>query len=102
AAEAGAAHHTFLQHVALEKTSDRATLASEAQRLEREKILSADERAVLDLDALEDFWRSPLGKKIRAQPPDSVKRELPFTAKFSPAELSQINGAKVEAGMENE
>ena len=92
AAEAGTAHHKFLQHVALEKAGDLAALETEAQRLEREKILSADECAVLDLDALADFWNSPPGRKIRAQPPDSVKRELPFTAKFSPAELAEIIG----------
>ena len=102
AAEAGTAHHKFLQHVALEKRGDRAALETEARRLERENILSAEERAVLDLDALADFWDSPPGRKIRAQPPDSVRRELPFTAKFSPAELSEITGAKAEAGLESE
>jgi len=102
AAETGAAHHIFLQHVALEKTGGHAALEAEAQRLEREKILSADERAVLDLNALADFWNSPPGKKIRAQPPDSVKRELPFTARFSPAELAEIISAKPDAGLENE
>jgi len=102
AVETGAAHHTFFQHVALEKTGDHAALAAEAQRLEREKILSADERAVLDLDALAAFWNSPPGRKIRVQPTDSVKRELPFTAKFSPTELSEIIGAKVEVGLEDE
>jgi ATP-dependent helicase/nuclease subunit A len=102
AAEAGAAHHKFLQHVALNKTGAEAMLAAEAQRLEREKRLSADERTALDLEALVAFWNSPLGKKIRAQPPESVKRELPFTAKFSPVELAQITGMKVEAGLENE
>jgi ATP-dependent helicase/nuclease subunit A len=102
AAETGTAHHTFLQHVALEKTGGLAALAAEAQRLEREKILSADERAVLDLEALAHFWDMPPGRKIRAQPPDSVERELPFTAKFSPAELAEITGAEAEAGLENE
>jgi ATP-dependent helicase/nuclease subunit A len=102
AADAGTAHHKFLQHVALEKTGGRAMLAAEAERLEREKILSANERAVLDLGALADFWDSPPGRKIRAQPPDSMKRELPFTARFSPMELSEITGAKAEAGLEND
>jgi ATP-dependent helicase/nuclease subunit A len=102
AAETGTAHHKFLQHFALENASSIAALESESQRLERDKILSAGERAVLDLDALANFWDSPLGGKIRAQPPDSVKRELPFTARFSPAELSKITGAKAEAGLENE
>jgi ATP-dependent helicase/nuclease subunit A len=102
AAEAGTAHHRFLQHFALENGSDIAALETEARRLEREKILSADERAVLDLDALADFWGSPPGRKIRAQQPDSVKRELSFAAKFSPAELAEIIGDKVEAGLEDE
>jgi ATP-dependent helicase/nuclease subunit A len=102
AAEAGVAHHKFLQHVALERTGDRALLAAEAERLEQEKILSADERAVLDLDALADFWNSAPGRKIRAQPPGSVKRELPFTARFSPPEIAEIKGEKPDAGLENE
>ena len=93
AAEAGIAHHKFLQHFALHKTGDRATLETEARRLEREKVLSADERAVLDLEELADFWNSPPGRKIRAQSPDSVKRELPFTARFSPAELDSLVGS---------
>jgi ATP-dependent helicase/nuclease subunit A len=93
ASEAGTAHHKFLQHVALEKTGDRTALETESRRLEREKILSAEECAALDLDALVDFWNSPPGRKIRALPPDSVKRELPFTAKFSPAELDALVGS---------
>jgi len=102
AAETGTAHHKFLQHFALESANSIAALETESRRLEREKILSADERAVLDLGALADFWSSPPGMKIRAQPPDSVKRELPFTARFSPAELAEITGAKMKAGLENE
>ncbi|MBW8864986.1 MAG: hypothetical protein JF609_08700 [Verrucomicrobia bacterium] len=53
AAETGAAHHKFLQHVGLDKTSD---LAAEAARLMRENYLSADEHAALDLEALAEFW----------------------------------------------
>jgi ATP-dependent helicase/nuclease subunit A len=102
AAEAGTAHHKFLQHFALKNANIIAALETEARRLEQEKILSADERAVLDLDALADFWDSPPGRKIRAQPPNSVKRELPFTARFSPAELAEITGTKTEAGLEDE
>ena len=102
AAETGTAHHKFLQHFALENARDIAALETEARRLEREKILSADERAVLDLGALVDFWNSPPGRNIRTQPSELVKRELLFTAKFSPAELDEITGAKLESGLENE
>jgi ATP-dependent helicase/nuclease subunit A len=99
AAKIGAAHHKFLQFVALEKITD---LAAEAERLTREKILSPEEKSVLDLHALAVFWHSEIGRKIAAQPKDFVKRELQFTARFSPAELAEIAGQKNEAGLENE
>jgi ATP-dependent helicase/nuclease subunit A len=98
AAETGTAHHKFLQHFALEKSSE---LAAEAERLVRENHLSADERAVLDLPALAAFWNSELGQKIRANA-NCVRRELPFTARFSLAEIGKITGAKLDVGLENE
>ena len=101
AAETGTAHHKFLQHVALENADDVAALESEAGRLEREKVLSADERAALNLEDIAAFWRSEPGQKIRAQAPN-VRRELAFTARFSPAELAVIIGAKSEPGLETE
>jgi ATP-dependent helicase/nuclease subunit A len=101
AAETGMAHHKFLQHVALENAGDRAALEAESRRLESEKILSAEERAALDLEGLADFWNSETGKRI-LEKREWVKRELPFTAKFSPAELAQITGAKAEPGLADE
>jgi ATP-dependent helicase/nuclease subunit A len=101
AAETGTAHHKFLQLVALESAADVAALELEAGRLEREKVLSADERAALNLEDIAAFWGSEPGRKIRAQTA-SVRRELAFTARFSPAELAAITGAKSEPGLEAE
>jgi ATP-dependent helicase/nuclease subunit A len=98
AADIGKAHHKFLQHVALDKTD---ALVAEAEQLVRGNYLSADERAVLDLGALGKFWSSELGKKISTHAV-SVRRELPFTARFSPAEIAAITGKKAEASLENE
>ena len=98
AAEIGAAHHKFLQHFRLEKTG---ALAAESERLVREGYLTADERGVLDLDALAAFWEGELGEKIRANL-KHVRRELPFTARFSAAELEKITGRKAEPGLEDE
>jgi ATP-dependent helicase/nuclease subunit A len=53
------------------------------------------------LKSLAAFWNSDFGKKIRANAAD-VKRELPFTAKFSPKELDEILGTKSGANLENE
>jgi ATP-dependent helicase/nuclease subunit A len=101
AAETGTAHHKFLQRVALESAADVAALKAEAGRLEREKVLSADERAALNLEDIAAFWRSEPGRKIRAQAA-SVRRELPFTARFSPPELETLTGVKSAPGLEGE
>jgi len=53
------------------------------------------------LKAVAAFWNSDAGQKIRGQSA-KVKRELAFTAKFSPAELSEIIGKKTSPDMENE
>jgi ATP-dependent helicase/nuclease subunit A len=101
AADTGTAHHKFLQHVALENATDVSALEAEAGRLEREKVLSADERAALNLEDMAAFWSSEPGRKIRTQAAN-VRRELAFTARFSPAELAAITGAKSEPGLEAE
>ncbi len=98
AAEIGSAHHKFLQQFALAKADD---LAAEADRLVHENYLSAEERAVLDLAALAAFWASPAGQKILARSGD-VRRELPFTARFSPAELAPITRAPLDPALAGE
>jgi ATP-dependent helicase/nuclease subunit A len=102
AAETGTAHHKLLQHVTLKTADDLAALTAEAGRLEAAGRLTADERAALDLDAVAAFWKSEPGRKIRAQPPERVRRELPFTARFSPAEVDAIIGAKTPPALEDE
>lgn len=98
AAEIGAAHHKFLQYVRLDRVDDP---GAEAERLRRERYLSDAEHAALDLGALRFFWNSTLGREIRANG-DAVRRELPFTARFSPGEIAAVTGIKNEAGLENE
>ncbi|HXE41917.1 MAG TPA: hypothetical protein VN516_02745, partial [Candidatus Baltobacteraceae bacterium] len=44
---------------------------------------------------------SEIGKQVRAQA-RFVRRELPFTAKFSPQELDEILGTKSAADLEKE
>ncbi|HEX7653991.1 MAG TPA: PD-(D/E)XK nuclease family protein, partial [Verrucomicrobiae bacterium] len=97
-AEIGAAHHTFFQHVALDKLAD---LAAEADRLTAAGHLSAAERAALDLPALAAFWDSDLGRQIAAQPA-AVRRELQFTARFRPAEITACIGGSSEPGLADE
>jgi ATP-dependent helicase/nuclease subunit A len=97
AADVGAAHHKFLQFVALEKLNGIESLREEIQRLEQEKILVPEEIAMLNLQSLAAFWQSDFGRKILTQT-KHVKRELEFTARFSINELAEITG---EARAEN-
>jgi ATP-dependent helicase/nuclease subunit A len=101
AADTGMAHHKFLQHFSFERPTDLKSFAAEAKRLEKENYLSVEEAAALDLKALADFWNSETGKKFRANPA-MVRRELPFTASFSPAELDGILGKAPDPTLKNE
>jgi len=98
AADIGTAHHKFLQHIVLARAGSQAGLQAEAQRLMGARLLTEDEAAALDLVALEKFWQSEVGQKIRTQSPH-VRRELPFTARFAPQELDAIiRGVKPTPG----
>jgi ATP-dependent helicase/nuclease subunit A len=101
AADVGTAHHKFLQHFSFDGASDLKLLEAESKRLVREKILSTDECAVLNLENIAVFWHSGAGKKIRKRSVN-IKRELAFTAKFSPQELLEIIGAKSSPDLKDE
>jgi len=90
AAERGTAHHRFLQLVRLDQVASRAELAAESARLRAAGQLSPEESAALDLDALAAFWRGETGGLIRGHAP-LVQRELPFTARLSPADLAALD-----------
>ncbi|MEI6075946.1 MAG: UvrD-helicase domain-containing protein [Verrucomicrobiota bacterium] len=94
----GTAHHKFLQHFVLEKSGD---LAGEADRLLTAKIISVEEREALNLRSLAAFWNSELGRAIQMHSP-AVRRELPFTARFSPAEINAITGRLPDDGLAGE
>ena len=102
AADTGTAHHKFLQYAALAAGGDLAALAAEADRLVAEKILLPDERGALSLEGIAAFWSSAAGRKIRGQAPADIRRELAFTARFSPVELAEITGVRSAPGLENE
>jgi ATP-dependent helicase/nuclease subunit A len=101
AEDTGLAHHKFLQHFSLDAAKDLKSFAAEAKRLEMENYLSPEEAAVLDLEALADFWDSQIGKKIRSNA-SSIRRELPFTARFGPDELDKILGKELPKDLGDE
>ncbi len=96
AAETGSAHHAFLEGVALAETGSAARLQAEAARLRGEGILSEAQAACLDFKALAAFWQSEVGRQLLARR-DQVRRELAFTARFSPSELEDLQGGREES-----
>ena len=101
AVDIGNAHHSFLQKVSLAEVGTVAALRAEAQRLDRAGALTSQAAAHLDFAGLAAFWDSDLGRRIREKP-QSVKRELAFTARFSADELSRITGNPADPDLEAE
>jgi ATP-dependent helicase/nuclease subunit A len=100
-AETGTAYHAFLESVSLDRVGSTEELKNEAQRLLRAGALSQSEVVLLDFDLLAAFWNSDPGLQIRAQAVH-VRRELPFTARFSPDELGTLAGEAIEPRLTNE
>jgi ATP-dependent helicase/nuclease subunit A len=59
------------------------------ENLVHQGILTPGEKEVLDLESIYAFWRSELGTAIH-QNHTSAHRELPFTTRFNPNELTQL------------
>jgi ATP-dependent helicase/nuclease subunit A len=93
AAEIGLAHHTFLQWVSLDEVQTAGALKKDAARLGRLKLLTREQIASLDFDALAAFWQSDAGRQLLAQL-SHLDRELAFTARFSAADLQQLGCAE--------
>jgi ATP-dependent helicase/nuclease subunit A len=100
-AQVGTAHHKFLQLVSLDQVETQEALEREAGRLQAEKTLTPEEIQVLDFPGLAAFWQSDLGRQVRSQA-KYVRRELVFTARFSPAELAVVTGEKIGRGLSEE
>ena len=100
-ANVGTAHHRFLEQVSFEQLGGVSELRAEAERMVKEGTLSREQADWLNFNSLLDFWRSDFGKRILANQ-QNVRRELAFTARFSPAELSAELKAAAPKEMENE
>jgi len=89
AADIGSAHHLFLQHIDLSRAGSLVDLHNEAERLVNEQQLNSAQAAALDFGALLRFWQSTAGQQVRAQA-QFVHREMPFTARFTLQQLSEL------------
>jgi ATP-dependent helicase/nuclease subunit A len=93
AIDAGNIHHIFLQHVHLPSVSSIDGLNAEKSRLISEGVLTDGQAVVLNVESIFKFWTSEAGEMILKNP-RSVRRELPFTARFLQPEIDEIIGRK--------
>lgn len=101
AAAVGTLHHEFLRVLSLTGAGDEEDLRGQLDRLVAAGGFTAAEAAALDLPALAEFWQGEVGALIRAHA-DAVQRELPFTARFTPAELASLTGQPAPPGLTEE
>ncbi len=100
AAEVGSAHHTFMEHLDLDLEPAVPVYKQELARIEEAGFLSEDLAKAVRLDRVLDFWNSQVGTLICSQRAN-VRRELSFTARFSPRDLAELFGIQaVQAGDE--
>jgi ATP-dependent helicase/nuclease subunit A len=90
AAEVGIAHHTFLQHVAIDRTVTELDLRNEAEALFESGLLTEAQRRALNFGDLAAFWQSEAGVALRKAAPETVNREMEFTARLTALELKQL------------
>lgn len=83
----GVAFHSFLQHLRLADTMDKAHLKAELGRMEREHLLDPDATGHIDLSAVAKFWASGFGRECLDRR-DWIHRELAFTARFCRADFA--------------
>jgi len=101
ASDVGTAHHKFLQLISIERVNNVEELKQEATRLQAQEALTPEEIKLLDFQDLAAFWESELGRQVRSEA-KYVRRELVFTARFSPAELSTVTGETMREGLSEE
>lgn len=93
AAERGLAVHAFLARMDLSDVT-RQGLAAQAEDLARRGILTPQELSAIDFVALERFFDSDLGRRIRAagispEQPPALMRELAFTMRLAASAFSR-------------
>ena len=76
AARRGTATHTLLQHVDFRSCGSVGALREEAARLVSTGLLQQEEAAAVDYGAVQRFFASPVGQRLRAA--EGVRREFRF------------------------
>ena len=99
AAEVGIAHHTFLQHVAIDRTVTELDLRNEAEALFEAGLLTEAQHRALNFADLTAFWQSEAGAALRKAAPETINREMEFTARLTALELKQLPALRSQTSL---
>ena len=76
-AEIGTAMHTVMQHLDLTAELDQASATEFVKQLETRELLTKEEAAAINVQAIVAFFQTTLGKRMKQA--DQLLRETPFT-----------------------
>jgi ATP-dependent helicase/nuclease subunit A len=85
----GTAHHRVMEALPLHAPMTQGAMVTCVHSLSERGVLAPEETDALDLEALLQFWNSELGQFIQRNHA-AVHRELPFTARLTSTDLSQL------------
>jgi ATP-dependent helicase/nuclease subunit A len=88
AADVGSATHLVLQHLDWSRSCEGDDLAEQINAMIGRRLLAPGHARVVDLDAIEWFASSELGRWIRSQDREGVRREVPFNFAIEPSEVA--------------
>jgi len=82
-------------------TCDKTDLREQLAAMVQHGEFGDKEAAVLDVEAIARFWAGEVGRAILGERMN-IRREEPFTARFSMGELEQLAGVPKAADLEGE
>ena len=98
-AERGEATHLVIQHLDLKEPLDVSGIRDSIRKMVNDELLTRELAVAVDIQSIYDFFRSPLGLRVKANP-DMVMREVPFSlgipASRIYSELSELGDAVLE------
>ena len=77
-----------MEHIELDKTIDANYLEEFLAYLESQEILTQEQRTVIDINYIIDFFQSALGQRL--QKSVKVKREVPFSLALPAGEMYDL------------
>jgi len=89
-AERGTATHLVMQYIDFARCLDRASIEGEIDRLAREGRIPEKTAPAVDAEAIETFFQSPLGKRVREA--EHLRREFKFSLLVPAADLLNTGG----------